>query len=325
MKQLFIAVSVPLILFFIIFSFILHSFPLWLEILGIILSVYSLYISGDEFMDGAIIFGHRYGISNRSVGTYIISLGAVIDEFAVVMASSINGYGDMSFGTIQGSNVITMVIFLFVLPIVMKRNFREFRFDGLIMLVISFLALLFSFLFSLVPWYAGVAFIALYIIYGTFNRSGKKESIPGMKDENVNYATMAVAIILLIFASEAIVTYTRDVASLFNISEFVSGFIITGLAGSLPEIIMFAISLRNDRRESTVGIVTGTTIYKGALVLGLAILFGTVSTAVGRWSIYLMIILAALFLIMGFLPLKRIYAVLPIISMAGFYILYLVI
>ncbi len=324
MNRRFLAVSIILSIFFTFFSLVYEYFPLWLDIIGIILGIIALYISGDVFLDEALRVGIKYGISSRSVGTYIVSFGAVIDEFAVVFSSSIRGYGSLSFGTIQGSNVITLIIFIPVLAMVARKNFSGFRKDGYVLLAVSLLALAMSVFWIRDPWYLGIPMIAIYAIYALTNM-GPARDLPHKSETTVDYAAMAAALLLLALAAEALVDYTMAISHIAGIASFYSGFIITGVAGSLPEIIMFGLIIVRKDGDTTLGITTGTTIYKGSLILGISMLFGTVDLSVGRWSIILMSTLSLIFIFLSFARVRKIYAILPIFAVAATYLINLMI
>lgn len=324
MNRNFLAVSIILSIFFAFFSLVYDHFPLWLDIIGIILGIIALYISGDVFLEESLHAGIKHGISSKSVGTYIISFGAVIDEFAVVFSSSIRGYGSLSFGTIQGSNVITLIIFLSVLALVARRNFSGFRKDGYVLVAVSLVALAMSLQWIRDPWYLGIPMIAIYAIYVMMNR-GSAGDLPHRTETRVDYAAMVAALILLALAAEALVDYTVAISRIAGIASFYSGFIITGVAGSIPEIIMFGLIIVRRDGDATLGITTGTTIYKGSLILGISILFGTVDLSVGRWSIILMTTLALIFIFLSFVRIRKIYAVLPLFAIAATYLINLVI
>ncbi len=324
MNLRFLIVSIILSIFFAFFSLVYDSFPLWLDIIGIILGIIALYISGDVFLEEALHVGIKYGISSKSVGTYIISFGAVIDEFAVVFSSSIRGYGSLSFGTIQGSNVITLIVFLPILALVARKNFSGFRKDGFVLLAVSLVALAMSVQWIRDPWYLGIPMIAIYALYALVNRRPAGD-LPQKTEIGVDYTAMVAALVLLGLAAEALVDYTVAVSHIAGIASFYSGFIITGVAGSLPEIIMFGLIIVRKDGDATLGITTGTTIYKGSLILGISMLFGTVDLSVGRWSIILMSAFALIFIFLSFVRIRKIYAVLPLFAIAATYLVNLMI
>lgn len=322
-RNLFFLISLLFSVYFIVFSLVVRDVPPPLEFVGIILALVSLYLGGDTFLDEAREFGNRRKISPKSIGAYLLSLGAVIDEFSVIFVASFHRYGEISFGTLQGSNIITMVVFLIILPFAFLGSYRKFTKDGIILLVASVVLEVFALAFPVVPWFIGIVMILLFLVYMYI---GRGES-PPIEEEYVHMeyspASMVVALVLLGLASEAIVNYTNGVSIEFGIPPFISGFIVTGVAGSLPEIIMFYLGIRKADQDITLGIVTGSTLYKATLIMGVTMLFGIVDLRVGYWSIYLMILLAMVFLLFTFAKMRRAMAIIPVVVVAVFSALYL--
>lgn len=297
--------------------------PVPLEIAGVLLALWSLYLGGDSFMDNARELGKRKGISSKSIGAYLLSLGAVIDEFSVIFVASFHRYGDISFGTLQGSNIVTMVVFLVALPLVFAGTYRKFFKDAAILFAASLVLLLFAVIFPVIPWYMGVIMALVFLLYMYVGRG----EAPPIEEEyiHVEYSpvSMIIALVVLALASEAIVNYTNGLSLFFRIPPFLSGFIITGFAGSLPEIIMFFLGVKKNDMDATLGIVTGSTLYKATLIMGATMLFGIIDLRVGYWSIYLMILLSAVFLVFTLIKIKKVVAVIPIAAMGLFAVLYL--
>lgn len=314
----FLLLTILLSTYFIIFSIVISVIPFYAEIAGIFLSVLSLYISGDVFIDEARILGRRNGFSSKSVGVYLISLGAVVDEFAVIIAASAKGYGGISFGTIQGSNIITLVGFLVILPLTFAGSYRKFAKDGLVLMLSTVVLLGMAVIYAVVPWYAG---FLLILVFAMYLYVGKGERIPTeIETEKVEYSSLSLiaSLVLLILASQAIVEYTHGLSGQFHISPFISGFIITGIVGSLPEIIMFSLSILKRDMDATIGIVTGSTIYKGTIILGISMFFGVIELGVGLNSIYLMILLSLIFLLFTAIKVRKYLSVIPLVAVLIF-------
>lgn len=297
--------------------------PVELEIIGTLLALVSLYIGGDSFVDNARELGKKRGISSKSIGAYLLSLGAVIDEFAVIFVASFHRYGDISFGTLQGSNIVTMVVFLVVLPFAFLGKYKRFLRDGIILMAASVVLLVMAFAYNAVPWYMGIPIALIFLIY---IYTGRSES-PPIEEEYIHMeyspVSIIVSLVLLGLASEAIVNYTNGLSLFFSIPPFVSGFIITGFAGSLPEIIMFLLGIKKGDQDVTLGIVAGSTLYKATLIMGFTTMFGIIDLRVGIWSIYLMIILSAIFLTFTIAHVTRKMAAIPVVGIALFAAIYL--
>ncbi len=297
--------------------------PVPIEIAGVLLALWSLYLGGDSFMDNARELGRRRGISSKSIGAYLLSLGAVIDEFSVIFVASFHRYGDISFGTLQGSNIVTMAVFLVVLPIAFAGVYRTFFKDAVILFAASLVLLVFSVIFPVIPWYIGVVMALIFLLYIYIGRG----EAPPIEEEYIHIeyspASLVVALVMLALASEAVVNYTNGLSLFFQIPPFLSGFIITGFAGSLPEIIMFYLGVKKNDKDATLGIVTGSTLYKATLIMGVTMFFGIIDLRVGYWSIYLMILLSGVFLLYTLVKIRKVVAAIPIAAMGLFAVLYI--
>lgn len=289
------------------------------------MALLSLYLGGDSFVDNARELGKKKKISSKSIGAYLLSFGAVIDEFAVIFVASFHRYGGISFGTLQGSNIVTMAVFLIVLPFAFLGTYRKFFRDGVILVMSSVVLLIFAYIFPVVPWFMGIPLALIFLLY---IYTGRGEA-PPIEEEYIHmeYSPVSIlaALVLLGLASEAIVNYTNGMATSFGIPAFVSGFIITGIAGSLPEIIMFLIGIRKGDKDISLGIVTGSTLYKATLIMGITTLFGIIDLRVGLWSIYLMILLSAIFLFFTLGKISKKLVFVPVLGMALFSMLYLLV
>lgn len=296
-----------------------------IELLGVVFALISLYLGGDSFVDNARELGKRRNISSKSIGAYLLSLGAVIDEFSVIFVASFHRYGDISFGTLQGSNIVTMAVFLIVLPFVFAGSYRRFSRDGIILLVSSVALMALALIFPIIPWYIGILMAGIFLIY-IYSERGQE---PPIEEEyiHVEYSPVSilVALVLLALSSEAIVNYTHGLSASFNIAPFVSGFIITGFAGSLPEIIMFFLGVKKGDKDVTLGIVTGSTLYKATLIMGATMLFGIIDLRVSYWSIYFMILLSAVFLLFTLINIRKRAVIIPAVALAIFTAVYFII
>lgn len=294
-----------------------QTVPVPLEIAGILFALFSLYLGGDSFLDNAREMGKRRNISSKSIGAYLLSLGAVIDEFSVIFVASFHNYGDISFGTLQGSNIVALAVFLVALPLVFVGSYRQFLRDGIILMVSSVALLVLALIYPVVPWYIGVVMAGIFLVY---MYTGRGEA-PPIEEEYVHMEysplSMVVALVLLALASEAIVNYTHGMSASFNIPPFISGFIITGFAGSLPEIIMFFLGVKKGDKDATLGIVTGSTLYKASLIMGATMFFGIIDLRVSYWSIYFMILLSGLFILFTLIRVRKNVAFVPILALAA--------
>ncbi|HLH85366.1 MAG TPA: hypothetical protein VKU79_00690 [Thermoplasmataceae archaeon] len=289
-----------LILFFICayLDYANYQFSIQVISVGIIISAIALYLSSEQFLDNSRALGYRYGLRGKHVGFYLVSVAAIVDEIFVVSIALSRGYGEIAFGTIQGSNVISLALFLLFLPLMYAAPLRKNRRDSAVIFVSAILliaaAVKGTFLLATAVGAALIALFAIYIVLDLrFPGSEKQESV---EDEKFSIPSMVIAVGALFVASDLLVILTGETVDHLGLSGFAAGFIFPGIVGTLPELVMFVLSHRRYNQEATVGVVTGTTIYKGTLLLGLAMIISDVNVSAGTDSVLALTVLASVLL-----------------------------
>ena len=283
-------------MFFIIFSLVIKKFPEYILFLGIILALFAFYIGGDSFLDNLLIFGKSRNISNMNTGLFLVSFGTVIDEAAVIIFATIGLHGDISFGTIQGSNVFTLVLTVILVAVSGRFISKKFIPDLAVFMAATLILVFVGLFFRTAPWYIGLIFILIFLGYTRISRKRKvsKEADGNLKTDPLS---IVMSLILIGTASFAVVDYVSSLSVSFHIGYFASSFIVIGVAGSLPEIFTIFLSLKKKIWQMTIGIAIGSSIYKGVLFLGIAFLFSSVNITSGIYSLYAVISLILILMI----------------------------
>lgn len=281
-----------LLLLFLIFvnafflEFYIH-FIFELFIVTLIASIAGLYYGSESFVEESETIGSRLGMTGSTIGLVLISLGSVADEIFVSLIAALRGHGDLGFGNVQGSNVITIIPFFAMLPFFFKDHHKGFSVDSILLVISASLLVLITVPFKVVPQYYSVFLLAFFLLYFVFSSKGKTGE-PN-SSEKFNPIILILSLVLIYFASDSIVKYTVQFSFQYNIPFFISGFIVTGIAGSLPEVFMTLISFRKMRPDMAFGVIVGSTIYKITLVLGLVSAVGNMTVAGGIWSTYVLL------------------------------------
>lgn len=276
----------------IFFSLYSTEFEFYIFVLSLIFSVPALYLGSESFVDESISLGTNLGMSGKTIGLVILSLGSIADEIFVSTIAAIRGHGDLGFGNIQGSNVITILPFFVLLPIYFKEHHKNLNVDVFILLCASILLIFTTMTFLKVPAFFSVFFFAMFLVYLAYSTSEKREE--DKQNGKVNLVIMILSIILIYFASDSIVKYTIEFSDALSLPYFLSGFVVTGIAGSLPEVFMSVISFRKTRPDMAFGVIVGSTIYKVTLVLGLISVFGNMIVEGSAWSTYLLLFMTVI-------------------------------
>lgn len=267
-------------------EFYVH-FILEVFVVSILASISGLYWGSESFVDEAESVGTRLGMSGSTIGLVIISLGSVADEIFVSTLAALHGRGDLGFGNVQGSNVITLLPFFAFLPFYFKDHHRSFSVDSILLILASVFLIFVAVSYVSVPAYFAVFFFAFFILYFVFSsRNGRGKVKSG---EKFSPLVLVLSLLLIYFASDSIVKYSIEFSYYYSVPFFLSGFVIAGVAGSLPEVFMTLISFRKTRPDMAFGIIVGSTLYKVTLILGLITSIGNMVVSGGVWSTYVLL------------------------------------
>lgn len=316
----------PLLLFILsfillLFTFIVRIYGLLFSTIIIVISIGALVFSSDAFVDEVVPLSSRLRISSGSMGKFILGTVAVLDEIAVVLNSSFRHLGGISLGTIMGSNISTLLILLPFIPLIYIGGARKSKSGPLLILASSLIAVP----LALFHFISDITFVPLFLLIfiGYLLMKDNRPVTSEVAEGNYSVPIMLLSIILLFLSSNSLVEYTDSLTAISGISQFYLGFIVTGIAGSLPELVMFVTSLRKVDRDAAIGVLVGSTIYKGALLLGVAMIITKLDFYSAKDTIFFMVILAAILSILSAVRMKKYYApvVLIAVIISGLYLL----
>lgn len=235
---------------------------------------------------GASSLAKKFNISELAIGLTIVALGTSAPELVVNIISGTNGYSDVVFGNIIGSNIFNLFLILGVsgtiFPLVVQRNtvLKEVPFSLFITLLVFFL--LNDNMFSQgeelnessrLDGIVLLVFFGLFLVYVFFNMKS------GSNDEESNIKTyggwgMALRIVGglagLIFGGKLVVDNAVDIARVFEVSEKLIGLTIIAAGTSLPELATSAMAAYKRQADIAIGNVIGSNIFNILFVLGLS-------------------------------------------------------
>jgi len=273
----------------------------FLIIPDIAISVASIYMAGDIFLDVSYSVGKSFSFSEKYVGLFIVGFAAIVDEIAMSVMAAVENQGAVSFGTIQGSNAITLLAFFILIPLYYKSGISKFRLDAYVVTATAIILLILSFYFIKVPYYIGFITLAVFLFYDI-----KKSKSPGSKNVIVaeeSYPSYfgILAIIVIVLASYNMIDAALIISEVLKITAFLSSFFLLGFFGSLPEIIMLSISLKDQRKNVSIGLITGSTLYKETILFSIIAFIGTLTFQDSFFSLILMMIFSVVLIIYTFI------------------------
>ena len=148
------------------------------------------------------------------------------------------------------------------------------------LIAITILPVLFLFFENLIIWH-GLLFIGLLIIYILYlnnsNKLGHGENNDVFNKGGFSLTLRVIfGIIGLVLGSTLFVEGAIGIAILLGISDLVIGMSIVALGTSLPELVTSLTAAKHGETDFIIGNIIGSNIMNISLVLGTAILFGSI-------------------------------------------------
>lgn len=240
----------------------------------VIAIIFGLDLSSDELYENIEkLTGKKPGLI---YGLTLFSFLTSFDEIAVSGASIGVGYYGISIGTMIGSVVVTLVIFLVVLKA--SRTKIDNRYFPFLMIVPIYILLLIlldkSGSLAILLLTFSVVIVSFFTFYYLGSHEREEKTL-----ENIEKGVLSRKILLeLVFFIFCILIFsvylskgTGILGAYLHIKDISSGYIIPGVLGSIPEIVVIRSSIKKKDSSSVAGIITGSTVIKGGILLPLLI------------------------------------------------------
>ena len=143
------------------------TYPLWLSILMVVLSIAAMVFGSHFLVDGARDVASALGVSERVIGLTIVAVGTSLPELFASVMSAKRGETDLAIGNIIGSvsfNVFFVVgVSSAICPI--EGSDVGFLYDYLLMVVLALLLWLFLFTHRTLERWEGGLLLLVYVGY----------------------------------------------------------------------------------------------------------------------------------------------------------------
>jgi cation:H+ antiporter len=109
--------------------------PYFYLILGLVL----LLVGGEWLVRGAVDLALRLKVSTLVIGMTVVSFATSAPELLVSVGAAMNGYTDISFGNVVGSNLANIALILGLTALVFPMSVKEktYRVDFWIMMAVT--------------------------------------------------------------------------------------------------------------------------------------------------------------------------------------------
>ncbi|MFC1722179.1 sodium:calcium antiporter [Patescibacteria group bacterium] len=260
------------------------------------------------FVNSSSKIADLLGISSYTISFLLVSLATSLPELVVSITSGIEKNTILAYGNAIGSN-LALITLIVALPILVGQKIstkgviksKDIYFSAFFLLLALALAL-----DGLVTRFDGLIMISGYIVY--VRAVLKKETLLETLVDRFEHTNVwkqgvlfSISLLLILAASEGIVTSAINLSSSLNLSLGYIGLTITAIGTSLPEIAfaLGVIKSRHREKDEIMGDVIGSVVANSTIVLGTAALIHPIdlhSSIIGFPSMLILISTLILFL-----------------------------
>lgn len=243
-----------------------------LHLLALALGAACAFFGGELFLRGTLGLARSWGLISRTVAGAIAGLATSSPELSIAFTAGVAGEPEIALGNNLGGNIVNLALILGlalslspvkVNPLSLRTSY-VFVFLQPLMLA----AILADGEVSRLD--AGLL-ICTFAAWLYFSMRGAFED-PG-EETSTRWVALAQAVAglsLLVAAGQLIVYGASQLARDFGFSDFVVGATIVALGTATPELATFLISRLRRHDQVGVGMILGSTIVSGYLVIGVA-------------------------------------------------------
>ena len=249
--------------------------------LWIVLGLVLLMAGADLLVRGAVAFSLRVGITPLVVGLTVVAFGTSSPELAVGCQASLAGQGDITLGTVIGSNICNILLILGLACVIrpISIHLQVLRVDLPILLVITVgvSCLLTIGVLSrltgvvLIMTLIGYAWVTIHIARKDLSveSSGVFGELPSGSPGIPWIALFLVAgPVMLTVGSDWILRGATEAALAWGVDEVVIGLTLVAISGSLPELATSVTAAIKGKGDLAIGNVIGSNIFNLLCVLG---------------------------------------------------------
>ena len=257
----------------------------------------ALYFGADWLVRGAVRLGVSVGLSPIVIGLTIVSFGTSAPELVVCIVAALGGNGDLAVGNIIGSNLaniglvlgitamitplrvakrvvrreVPMMLFLTVLAYPLLIDERISRTDGLLLVVLLVLYLIYLLRVTNADKDPEVAHGFESLVEETASLDA--EALDRTRKRKALWSSIGLVVIgavALTLGGQLIVRAAVQLAEAAGLSQLFIGLTVIAIGTSLPELATSILAAMRRETDIAVGNIIGSNIFNLTAVLGVA-------------------------------------------------------
>ncbi len=253
-----------------------------ISIILIIAGFASLIFGANWLVDGASSLAKKHKVSDLVIGLTIVAFGTSAPELVVNSIASINGYSDIVFGNIIGSNNFNLFFILgiagLVYPITVQSSTVWWEIpisliSGLLLVVLANNFFL-SNTSEISRVDGGILLLGFAaFLYYVFKQMKTEENIIASHQQKSNYKIWGLilsGLAGLIVGGQLVVDNGIQIATNLGVSEKIIGLTIIAAGTSLPELVTSIVAATKKNSDIAIGNVIGSNVFNILLILSVS-------------------------------------------------------
>jgi cation:H+ antiporter len=290
------------------------SMNLLLSLVLLVVGLLILIKGSDFFVGSSAFIARHYGVSELIIGLTLVSMGTSLPELGASVYASSDGRGELAVGNVVGSNVANIALVLGAVLLLKQIAVKKkmLKRDGLVMMLVSLIFIMFVITGKSVDRWEGVALMIIFSIYIFYlYRQNKAEKLtcetedvcdvvePKKSTLKREALLLVIGCVGVIIGAKLLVDSAVDIARTLNISETVIGSTLVAFGTSVPELAVSLTAVLRKHGDISIGNILGSNIFNILWVIGLASIVNPlpVDNILINTNIPIMLIVAAALLI----------------------------
>ncbi|MBS7636374.1 calcium/sodium antiporter [Candidatus Bathyarchaeota archaeon] len=249
-----------------------------LSVAAFIASLLLLYIGSKKVVGAAAQLASNLNIHKVVVGTVFVASVTSAPELLSSLIATIFSSSQLAFGNIIGSNIYNVPLIIGICGLIgeFKMKNSTINRECLLMIGLAALLMLLTLATSIVTWWTGLVFLALYPVFIYYSiRKGNGNGNPTSETRKSTAKPAAIMILggaALIAGTFMLVYSATAMAEIFSLSHFYAGLTMMALGCVVPETAVSVAAALHGEQEISIGNVIGDNIITITLVFGVVAL-----------------------------------------------------
>lgn len=243
-----------------------------LHLLALALGVACAFFGGDLFLRGTLGLARSWGMASRTVAGAIAGLATSSPEMSVAFTAAAAGEPEIALGNNLGGNIVNLALVLGLVlsfsPVAVNPQSLKTSYVFVLVQPLMLAAMLADGTLSRLDAGLLASMFAAWLYFSM--RGAFEEPEEKALTRRMAFLDAGGGLAMLVAAGQLIVYGASHLARDFGFSDFVVGATIVALGTATPELATFIVSRLRRHDQVGVGMILGSTIVSGYLVIGIA-------------------------------------------------------